>query len=45
MKQEFCQICEDELNEDFNEDKNYHKVPNHCHYTGKYTGAAHSTCN
>ena len=25
--------------------KTYHKVRNHCHYTGKYRGAAHDTCN
>ena len=23
-------------------DKNYHKVRDHCHFTGKYQGAAHS---
>ena len=24
-----------------NNNKNYHKVRDHCHYTGKYSGAAH----
>ena len=26
-------------------DKRYHKVRDHCHYTGKYTGAAYSIHN
>ena len=26
-------------------DKKYHKVRNHCHYTGKYRGAAYNICN
>ena len=26
-------------------DKKYRKVTDHYHYSGKYTGAAHSICN
>ena len=36
-----CLICE----KSFSDDKNNIKVRDHCHYTGKYRGAAHSTCN
>ena len=32
-----CWICEENLNGD--------KVRDHCHYTGKYRGAAHNECN
>ena len=44
-KQKYSHICKEEFNEKFNEDKNYPKVYNHCHYTGKYRGDAHSICN
>ena len=42
--QKICHICEKEFSTD-NKDKKYHKVRDHCHYTGKYRGAAHSICN
>ena len=32
-----CHICNKELKED--------KVRDHCHFTGKYRGAAHNSCN
>ena len=33
-----CWICGEEL-------ENNNKVRNHCHYTGRYRGAAHNICN
>ena len=43
-KQKVCYICKKEFNTD-DSNKNHHKVKDHCHYTGKYRGAAHSICN
>ena len=43
-KQKICHICRKEFNTD-DSDKKYHKVTDHCHYTGKYRGAAHDICN
>ena len=41
-KQKICYICKKEFN---NNDKKNYKVRDHCHYTGKYRGAAHIICN
>ena len=41
--QELCHICEKEFCTDNN--KEMKKVRHHCHYTGKYRGAAHSKCD
>ena len=40
--QKICYICKKEF--DTIDKKNY-KVRDHCHYTGKYGGAAHNICN
>ena len=42
--QKECHICKKEFSTDDNNKKN-HKVKDHCHYTGKYRGAAHNICN
>ena len=39
-----CYICKKKFSTDDN-NKRYHKVRDHCHYTGKYRGAAHDICN
>ena len=47
-KQKFCCIWKKEFNNDENDNnafKLYHIVRDHCHYTGKFRGAAHSICN
>ena len=38
-EQEICYICKKKF------DKKNYKVRDHCHYTGKYRGAAHNICN
>ena len=43
-KSECCHICNKEFKDD-EKDKNYAKVRDHDHYTGKFRGAAHSICN
>ena len=43
-EQKVCYICKKGFSTD-DDNKKYHKVRDHYHYTGKYRGAAHSTCN
>ena len=46
-EQEACHICEEKFCVD-KDDENYinrKKVKDHCYYTGKFRGAAHSKCN
>ena len=40
--QKVCYICKKEFDKS---DKKHYKVRDHCQYTGKYRGAAHSICN
>ena len=40
-KKKVCHLCK----EQFCNDKNKKKVKDHCHYTGKFRGAAQSECN
>ena len=40
-----CYICKEKFENKFVNDKKHHKVRDHCHYTEKYRGAAHSICN
>ena len=40
-----CYICRKNFLKKFAKDKNYRKVRDHCHYTGRYRGASHSICN
>ena len=42
--QKLCYIYKRGFSTD-DENKKYHKVRDHCHYTGKYRGAAHDICN
>ena len=44
-KQKVCYICKKGLNTDDDDNKKYQKVRDHCHYTEKFRGAAHSICN
>ena len=38
-------LDENDENENDEKFKKYRKVKDHCHYTGKFTAAAHSECN
>ena len=46
-EQEACHICKGKFcaDEDDENYKNRKKIKDHCHYTGKFRGAAHRKCN
>ena len=41
-KETRCWICKEEFDD---KDENKKKVKDHCHFTGRYRGAAHNKCN
>ena len=43
-QQKVCYICKKEFSTD-DDNKKYHKVRDHCHYTRKYRAAARDICN
>ena len=43
-KKKVCHICRKGFSID-DTSKKYHKIKDHCHYTGKYRGAAHDIWN
>ena len=45
-EQKVCYICKKRFSTDDDDgNKKFHNVRYHCHYTGKYRGAAHNICN
>ena len=44
LNQRNCHICKKKFEHKYTNDKNYCKVKDHCHYTRKFRGAAHSIC-
>ena len=40
-----CYICGKRILKKLSKSINYWKVRDHCHYTGKFRGAAHNICN
>ena len=46
-KRKYCHICKEKFCTRQNDEKfeKYRKVMDHCHYTGKFRGAAHNICN
>ena len=43
--QRYVTFMEKSILQKLAKDKNYWKFRDHCHYTGKYRGAAQSICN
>ena len=40
-----CYICKEKFEDKHATDKEYHKVSDHCHYTGEYRDASNNKCN
>ena len=41
----FVRYAKKGFSTDDDDNKKYHRVRNHCHYTEKYRGATHTICN
>ena len=44
-KQKVCYTCKTRFSIDDDNGVAFNKIKDHCHYTGKYRGAAHNICN
>ena len=44
-KQNICYMCKKGFSTDYDDNRKYDKVKDHCHYTGKYRGTAHDIWN
>ena len=45
VKETKCWICNKEFDDDDDDDVKIDKVRDHCHFIGRYRGAAHNICN
>ena len=45
LNQTNSHICKKKFKYKYANDEEYRRIRDRCHYTGKYRGAAHDTCN
>ena len=44
-KTKISYICKEKFKHKYTNDKNYRQIKDHCYYTNKHRGAAHTICN